>query len=105
MDNWITRASALLCASGSVGLFWTLGVFVIVPWREGRMFALERSEFQLIGVPLLLGIAVAWAALHLFALADRQANPRAYAVIRVAFVLAAFTAFANGVAWALARVG
>ena len=44
MENWITRIVATLCATGSSGFFWMLGVFVAVPWREGRMLALERIE-------------------------------------------------------------
>ncbi len=104
MDDWITRATALLCAAGSSGLFWTLGVFVVVPWREGRMLALDRSELQVIGVPLVLGIAVAWGALHLFALADRSPRPRIYAATCVVFVIASLAAFASGVSWTLSRL-
>ena len=104
MENWITRIVAALCASGSTALFWTLGVFVVVPWREGRMLNLDRSELQIIAIPLLLGLAVAWGALHLFALADRADNPRAYAVIRAVLLIVSIAAVAGGVAWTQARI-
>lgn len=104
MENWITRIVATLCAAGSSALLWTLGVFVAVPWREGRMLSLDRVELQVIGVPLLIGLAVAWGALHLFAIADRQANPKAYAMICVAMILISFAAVIGGVSWTLARL-
>ena len=104
MENWITRIVATLCAAGSSGLFWMLGVFVAVPWREGRMLALERIELQLIGIPLLIGLAVAWGALHLFALADRGVNPKTYATIRVLLVVASIAAVIGGMAWSQTRM-
>ena len=104
MDNAITRFVALLCALGSCGLFWTLGVFVVVPWRQGRMLALDRFELQVIGAPLVIGLAVAWAALHMFALADREARPRAYALTKMLLVMASLAAFAGGISWTLARL-
>ena len=54
MENWITRIVATLCAAGSLALFWTLGVFIAVPWHEGRMLKLNGMELQLIGVPLVI---------------------------------------------------
>jgi hypothetical protein len=104
VENWITRVVAMLCAAGSSALFWTLGVFVAVPWREGRMLALDRSELQLIGIPLLIGLAVAWGALHIFAIADRQANPKAYATIRALLIAASIAALIGGVSWTQARI-
>jgi len=104
MESWITRFVALLCAMGSTGLFWTLGVFATVPWREGRMLALDRNELQVIGVPLVIGMVVAWGALHIFAIADREANPRTYATIRVLLILASLAAIVGGSLWAQARV-
>ncbi len=103
MENWITRIVATLCAAGSIGLFWTLGIFVIVPWREGRMLALNAVELQVIGVPLVLGSAIAWGALHVFSIADRATNPRAYAAIRALLVLACIAATVGGIAWTQAR--
>ena len=104
LENWITRIVAVLCAAGSTGLFWTLGVFATVPWREGRMLALDRNEFQVIAVPLVMGLATAWGALHIFALADREANPLAYAVIRALLILASLGAVLGGTLWAQARI-
>ena len=104
MENWITRIVATLCAAGSSALFWTLGAFVALPWNEGRMLSLNRIELQLIGVPLLIGLAVAWGALHIFAIADREANPKAYAVICVVMVLISIAAVIGGMAWTQARI-
>lgn len=72
MEKWITRGVAALCAAGSAALFWTFGMFLAVPLREGRLLALDRIELQVVGVPLLTGIAVGWGALHLLGLADRE---------------------------------
>lgn len=104
MENWITRIVAILCAAGSTGLFWTLGVFATVPWHEGRMLALNRTELQVIGVSLVVGIAVAWGALHIFAIADRASNPRIYATIRAALVIASIAAVIGGISWTQARI-
>ena len=71
MENWLIRIVALFCAVGAAGLLWTFGVFVVVPWREGRLFSLNSAELQILGASLLLGLAAAWGALHVFALADR----------------------------------
>ena len=60
METWMTRIVGLLCASGSCGLFWTFGVFVVVPWHADRMLALNPSEIQVIGVALVLGSATLW---------------------------------------------
>lgn len=105
MENWITRIVASLCAAGSTALFWTLGVFIVIPWRAGRMLALDKAELQVIGVPLILGIATAWGALHIFSLADREANPRFYAVIRFVLLVAMVAALIGGVSWTQARTG
>ncbi len=104
MENWITRIVAILCLAGSTALFWTLGVFVAVPWREGRMLALNRIELQVIGVPLVIGIAVAWGALHIFAIADRTKNPKSYATIRAVLVIASIAAIVGGISWTQARI-
>ena len=103
MENGITRIVAALCAAGSAGLFWTLGVFLAVPWTEGRLLDLSRVEAQLIAVPLLLGSAVAWGALHILAIADLDARPRIYQALVVLFLLALFAAAASGMAWSQAQ--
>ena len=100
MENWLTRLVATLCAAGSTALFWLFGVFVSGPWRDGRMFELNKAEFQLIAVPLIVGSAVAWGALHLFALADREKNPRIYATTRALLVVAIIAAAVGGAFWA-----
>lgn len=104
MENWITRLVAALCAAGSCALFWTFGMFLAVPWREGRMLSLNMVEAQVIGVPLLIGLAVAWGALHIAAIADRESNPKIYAVIRLALFIALVAAALGGAAWSQARM-
>ncbi len=104
MENWITRIVATLCATGSWALLWTLGVFVAVPWNEGRMLSLNRIELQVIAVPLLIGLAVGWGALHIFAIADRKANPKIYTVICVVMVLLSIAAVNGGISWTQARI-
>ena len=104
MENWITRIVATFCAIGSTSLFWTLGVFLVVPWHEGRMLTLDRSELQLIGAPLLLGLTVAWGALHLFAIADRGNNPKIYATTYALLVIASIAAMIGGILWTQARI-
>ena len=104
MENWITRIVAALCAAGAVGLLWMLGVFVAVPWHEGRMLAMSGAELQLIGVPLLIGVAATWGALHIFAIADRQDRPRLYRALRALLVSVAIAAVLGGIAWTLGRI-
>ena len=104
MENWITRIVASLCAAGAVGLLWMFGVFVAVPWHQGRMLALNGAEWQIIGVPLTIGVAAAWGALHIFSIADRHERPRLYRAIRALLVIAAIAAALGGIAWTLARI-
>jgi hypothetical protein len=104
VENWITRFVAILCAAGGIALLWMLGVFAAVPWHEGRMLSLNRSELQLIGVPLLVGIAACWGALHIVAIADRQDNPRTFATIRAVLFIASIAAVFGGISWTLARI-
>lgn len=104
MDNWITRIVAILCALGSMGLFWTFGVFIVVPWREGRLLSLDRMELQATGAPLLLGLAVAWGAAHILGIADRKNNPRIYAMTCVLLLIACITATINGISWTQAKL-
>lgn len=86
MQDWIVRASAALCAGGSIALYWTFGFFLAVPWREGRLLSLNGVEWQVLLVPLLAGTAVAWGTLHLLAMVDR-ARPRVFGVCRAAVLL------------------
>jgi hypothetical protein len=105
VENWIIRIVASLCAAGAIALLWMLGVFAAVPWHEGRMLTPNRAELQLIGVPLLVGVAAAWGALHIFAIADRQANPGIYATIRGLLIIASIAAVLGGSLWTLAQIG
>lgn len=104
MDNWITRIVATICAAGSIALFWVFGVFIVVPWRAGRMGALNLAEIQVIGVSLLVGLAVNWGALHIYAIADREANPRVYATIRALLIIVSIAAVYVGVSWTQTKI-
>ncbi len=104
MESWITRIVALLCAAGSSALFWFFGVFIVVPWRDGRLLKLSLSELRVTGVSLLAGLAVMWGALHLLALADRSANPRAYAVARFGLIVLSIAALVSGILWTQERL-
>ena len=57
VENWLTRIVAALCAAGAIGLLWMFGVFVAIPWQQGRMLAISGAELQLIIVPLAVGVA------------------------------------------------
>ena len=92
MEKWITRGAAAICAAGSTALFWTLGVFLAVPWHESRMLALSNVELQVLGIPLIAGLSVAWGALHILALADRTANPGVYRSLWIALVIGSLLA-------------
>ena len=98
-ETWIIRLVALLCAAGSAGLLWVFGVFVVVPWRAGRLLALTGSELQVLGAALLFGLLTGWAAVHLLALGEKEKNPARYRLFR-AFLLAALAAAAvSGMLW------
>ena len=105
VENWLTRLTAALCAGGGRALLWMLGVFAAIPWHQGRLLALNAAELQLIFVPLLVGCAANWGALHLLAIADRSERPRLYAALRVAVLVVALGAIAGGSAWTLTRIG
>jgi hypothetical protein len=105
VENWITRIVAILCAAGSIALLWMLGVFVAVPWHEGRMLDLSRAELQVIGVPLLIGVLAAWGALHILAIADQQDRPKVYALTRAMIIIVSIAAVIGGIAWTLTRIG
>ncbi len=104
MENWITRFVAAVCAAGSIALFWTFGMFLAVPWREGRMLSLDAVEMQVVGAPPLIGLAVTWGALHILAISDREANPRAYAAMRTLLIIANIAAIFSGMSWSEARI-
>ncbi len=99
MELWIIRLVALFCAAGSAGLLWVFGVFVVVPWRAGRMLALSSSELQILGASLLIGLAVGWGALHLIALGEKKTNPKLYAVIRTLLMATLTAAAIGGITW------
>ena len=105
MENAITRIVAALCAAGAIGLLWMFGVFVAAPMQQGRMRGLNAAELQMIGVPLLVGVAATWGALHIFAIADRLERPRLYRTIRALLVIVAIAAVLGGSSWTLARIG
>ncbi|MBI4741459.1 MAG: hypothetical protein HY777_07945 [Betaproteobacteria bacterium] len=104
MENWITRLVAAICAAGSIALFWTFGMFLAVPWREGRMLSLDTIELQVVAVPLLVGLAVTWGTLHILAISDRETNPRVYAALRTLLVIASIAATFSGMSWSQARL-
>ena len=104
MENFITRTVATLCAAGSVALFWTFGIFFAVPWREGRMLALNAVEVQVVGIPLIVGLLVYWGAIHILAIADREANPRFYKAVKITLAIAALAAVIGGISWSQARI-
>lgn len=103
MDKWITRFGALLCAAGAAALFWSFGMFVAVPWHEGRLLAMNKVELQVVLVPLAAGLLVGWAALHLFALSLEQDNALGKRLRLTIFAFAALLAAGSGMSWSLAR--
>ena len=103
MERWIIRLTALGCAAGSGGLLWVFGVFVVVPWRAGRMLALSGSELQILGASLLIGIAVGICALHLLALGEKPTAPRRYAALRAALIAFMLAAIILGIRWTVQR--
>ncbi|WP_313950167.1 hypothetical protein [Accumulibacter sp.] len=104
MEKWITRGVAVLVASGSTALFWTFGVFLAVPWKENRMLSLNSVEWQVLGIPLVVGLAVAWGALHILAIADRETSPRLYFTTCVALLIVSVLAIFGGMAWTAERI-
>lgn len=104
MEKWITRGAAAICAAGSTALFWTFGIFLAVPWRESRMWSLNGVELQVIGIPLIAGLAVAWGALHILAMADRSSSPRLYHTLCVTLLVASVLAVYSAMSWTAARI-
>ncbi|HMW54865.1 MAG TPA: hypothetical protein PKZ67_04885 [Accumulibacter sp.] len=103
MEKWIIRTVAVICAAGSTALFWTFGIFLSVPWRENRMLSLNRVELQVLVIPLIVGLAVAWGALHILAMADRTGSPRLYLAFCVTLLIASLLAVSGGMSWTAAR--
>lgn len=105
MDQWITRFAALLCAAGAGALFWTFGMFVAVPWHEGRLLAMNPVELQVVGIPFVAALAVGWGALHLLTLDAEGSDSKGKWRARIAvFALLALAATAGGASWSLARI-
>lgn len=104
MEKWITRSVAVLCAGGSTALFWVFGAFLALPWRENRLFALNNAELQVLGVSLIVGLAVAWGALHVLALVDRASNPWVYRAGAALLLAVSLAAVFGGMAWTSARI-
>ena len=104
MEKWIIRTVAVICAAGSTALFWTFGIFLSVPWRENRMLSLNRVELQVLVIPLIVGLAVAWGALHILAMADRTGSSRLYLAFCVTLLIASLLAVSGGMTWTAARV-
>ena len=104
MEKWITRAVAALVACGSLALFWTFGVFLAVPWHESRMRSLNSVEWQVLGIPLLVGLAVTWGALHILAIADHEDRPRLYFAICALLMIVSALAVLGGMAWSTERI-
>ena len=65
-----------------------------------------RSQRALLPIliALALGLAAAWGALHVFALAERAGRPQSYATIRIVLIVAWFAAALGGMSWTLCRV-
>lgn len=104
MEQWITRSVAAICAVGSTALFWTFGIFLAVPWRENRMLSLNSVEWQVLGIPLIVGLAVAWGALHILALADRATRPKLYFATCVVLLIVSLLAIFGGMSWTAERM-
>ena len=104
MEKWIIRTVAAICAAGSTALFCTFGILLCVPWREVRMLSLNRVELQVLVIPLIAGLAVAWGALHILAMADRTGSPGLYRALCVALLIASLLAVSGGMSWTAARV-
>ena len=76
---------------------------VLVGASLGGLLALNAAEFQVLGASLLLGLATAWGALHIFALADRDSRPKYYAMTRIVLIIAWLAALIGGTYWTLGR--
>jgi len=103
MEKWITRSVAVLCAGGSTALFWIFGVFLAVPWRENRLLSPTPAELQLLGASVLIGLAVAWGALHILALVDGTSSPWRYRASGMLLLALSLGAVYGGMAWTSAR--
>ena len=68
------------------------------------MLALNRVEMQVIGIPLLVGLLVTWGALHILAIADREARPKLYRAICFALFAGSIAAVVSGITWSQAHI-
>jgi hypothetical protein len=105
MEKWITRTVAALCAAGSTRPVLDLRHLPRVPWRESRMLSLNSIECRYSAIPLIAGLAVAWGALHILAIADRADSPEdLYYALCVALLIASLLAVSGGMSWTAARI-
>lgn len=104
MEKAIIRSVAALCAVGGLGLAWAFGAFSAIPLRDGRLISMSNVEMQVIAISFVCGLLVAWGSLHLFSLADKNENPRAYRLVRAGYGLVLLMAIAVGATWSMARV-
>ena len=86
LDNWLIRLVALFCGAGAAGLLWTFGVFVVVPWRAGRLLSLNGAEWQIL------------------AMSDQAEHPTRYALLRTVWIVTCLGAMVAGIFWSLARL-
>jgi len=104
MEKAIIRSVAFLCAIGGMGLAWAFGAFAAIPLRDGRLMSMSNTEMQVIAIALVAGLLVAWGSIHLFSIADKVENPRAYQLVRAGYGIALLIGVAVGAAWSTARV-
>ena len=104
MEKGIIRSVALLCAFGGLGLAWAVGVFSVIPLRDGRLMEMSGPEMQVIGISLGACVLVAWGSVHLMSIADKAENPRVYQTMRAGYGVALAAAVIVGAMWSMARV-
>jgi hypothetical protein len=63
------------------------------------MLSLNAVELQVLGIPLIAGLAVAWGALHILAIADRRQPPPVPLPLRGALLIASLLATYGGMSW------
>jgi hypothetical protein len=64
----------------------------------------QRVELQVLGIPLIGGLLVAWGALHILAMADRPPAPALYRSLCIALLIASLLAVYGGMSWSSARL-
>jgi hypothetical protein len=55
-------------------------------------------------IPLIAGLAVAWGALHILAIADRTARPGCTSRSASLLLIASLLAVSGGMSWTTARI-